>query len=860
MLRNNIQKNTVYSESLGAYSSSFCVFVNFFIFDVKCSQSISFPSFKNSYLKFLRSKVLCFLFVFLTSFSVCSETIFLTGDAVVSGQVLSLNDDVVMVYVDKPFAYSLDKVKDIKVDEGVSGEERRRQEESVSRISKVIDKEWFLINDFKKYINKLLKAREFESLDTIVSDLMLSRERFPSGRLKEAEFYHGLDMDIGKRDVQAFEDRMSLIREWIAATETEASKVAFVSASIGYSWSYRGSGYSSTINKKAKDKYVNILEEAYVLGKQLLDSGSENLSLFAKLIAIEKVIGSSADDITRLANQAARVEPTYYGMHFAALEGLFPKWKGSYDEVETYIRRMSEKYGKNENKDLYFRLVSYVFERVSDRKFSYYQFNWDRLKSSFDYFESQYPVTEKHYHLMSRMAGVFGDKDSTVSYLDKTSKQWNFMAKDVWGKKAIKDNFIAWAAKEEKFNFSSLLTSFLSRKVPAEYLDYLELFVEYGGDINQTDAYGNSILFYLVDDGDIEMVNFALSLGADINQKNVYGRTPLYRAAYEGRVMLLNIFLASESIDRQNLIDSFLRAASNGYEMSVKLFLDYDLTLLNTKNSRGTTALGLAASYGRISVVEQLLDYDEIEINNRNDYGHTALHLSARKYHLDVVKALIERGADLTVKDHDNRSAIDIAAEKNHSEIVEYLKSEGASLSLNIVSIEDRRLARKIYDQSIPFFTKEGHQKGIELALQSLDINPNYALAHHGLAVLYLYHAHKYEKAVEHILVSLELDPHDSEAYYTAGRALHAAGKVEESRVYFKKYVELEPDTYNTQNLKSSFAHLIYDNVNPDGSKKTMFDGAFISIYNITLITILLILLGFLIKIRMTDNKKISKE
>ena len=65
-------------------------------------------------------------------------------------------------------------------------------------------------------------------------------------------------------------------------------------------------------------------------------------------------------------------------------------------------------------------------------------------------------------------------------------------------------------------------------------------------------------------------------------------------------------------------------------------------------------------------------------INYQNRYGNTALHIAAKKGNFEVVKALVEKGANTTIKNNDGKTALDLAIESNNrnEEIINYLRNK----------------------------------------------------------------------------------------------------------------------------------------------------------------------------------------
>ncbi len=92
-----------------------------------------------------------------------------------------------------------------------------------------------------------------------------------------------------------------------------------------------------------------------------------------------------------------------------------------------------------------------------------------------------------------------------------------------------------------------------------------------------------------------------------------------------------------------------------------------------------------AALDGDLQTVQNCLNV-EANVNAKLDKeGYTALILAAWKGHTDIAKALIKAGADVNVKDNDERTALMMAGSARHLEVVEALIEAGAD-----VNVKDR--------------------------------------------------------------------------------------------------------------------------------------------------------------------------
>ena len=99
--------------------------------------------------------------------------------------------------------------------------------------------------------------------------------------------------------------------------------------------------------------------------------------------------------------------------------------------------------------------------------------------------------------------------------------------------------------------------------------DIARTLIHYGANINVRNKHGRTSLHYAAWVGNTNMVGILLGLGANVNGVDNFGNTPLHLAAYVSTVRLL-------------------------------LEKGADITIRRTD---GSTALGLASSYGRTDVV-----------------------------------------------------------------------------------------------------------------------------------------------------------------------------------------------------------------------------------------------------------------
>ncbi|ELU44492.1 mRNA transport regulator [Rhizoctonia solani AG-1 IA] len=77
---------------------------------------------------------------------------------------------------------------------------------------------------------------------------------------------------------------------------------------------------------------------------------------------------------------------------------------------------------------------------------------------------------------------------------------------------------------------------------------------------------------------------------------------------------------------------------------------------------------------GNIERLREFLDKQPELVNSRDEFEYTPLHLATDRGHPEVVRLLLDRGADIALKDQDGDTSLEIAIAAKHQAIVEILQ------------------------------------------------------------------------------------------------------------------------------------------------------------------------------------------
>lgn len=109
---------------------------------------------------------------------------------------------------------------------------------------------------------------------------------------------------------------------------------------------------------------------------------------------------------------------------------------------------------------------------------------------------------------------------------------------------------------------------------------------------------------------------------------------------------------------------------------------------LNLDKTAWINKMMKAAQDNDVSSVSLLLKGTEFNINTVDQYGWTFLMCAAGAGSLDVVKLLVERGADIKVKDRSGNSCLSIAKKMKHFHVVNYITSGPGLKEEPIISVK----------------------------------------------------------------------------------------------------------------------------------------------------------------------------
>jgi len=204
-------------------------------------------------------------------------------------------------------------------------------------------------------------------------------------------------------------------------------------------------------------------------------------------------------------------------------------------------------------------------------------------------------------------------------------------------------------------------------------LEAFTSFLNAGADVNAKDEDGWTPLMYAVSNNNREIVVALLNAGADVNAKHKDGVTALMAAKTPGVITaLLNTGADIHATDI-NGVTALMVAARSSENPEVIAALLKGGADIHAKCNKGITVLAYAAANSNSGAISVLLK-SGADINAKCWGGVTALMLAVLNENPEVtIAALLNGGADATIKDDSGKRAIDSAEKLKGTEAYQKL-------------------------------------------------------------------------------------------------------------------------------------------------------------------------------------------
>lgn len=290
----------------------------------------------------------------------------------------------------------------------------------------------------------------YVELETIASQLRVSKERLPGGAWKLNAFYSGLHEPQSGDDASDNEWQIHLdkLRKWATRTpDSITPHVALADALVNYAWKARGEGFADSVSAEGWRQFRGRL----VLAEKELDEG-ERLGTkcphwYVPKLRIGLGQGWELDRFDKVFNEGVALEPTYYYLYRLKAVYLLPRWHGEAGDWERFADESYQRVGGKDGAILYYLIGSHLRTYYGRWYFRQSQVSWPRMREGFIELDRAFGVSNERLNEACLLAALAEDRETAQPLFARIGENPDL---SVWKSKVNFDVYRAWAKYKPK--------------------------------------------------------------------------------------------------------------------------------------------------------------------------------------------------------------------------------------------------------------------------------------------------------------------------------------------------------------------------------------------------------------------------
>ena len=260
---------------------------------------------------------------------------------------------------------------------------------------------------------------EWTKLDALVDQLAASRERADDGRFQLYMLTSKIDEWLELWD----EDQDANFRQKFEEYRTEIPNSAFepILAAMqvhATAWRARGRGFSSSVTPEGWALFAERSELAWKMLIAAKSTSSRLPTWYEQSIAVGLDARVADTEVTALFNEGIRRFPGYHPLYFTYARQFSPRWGGSYEAADAFIRSQVSAKTNPEGEILYARLYWLIdqFGGGDADFFTESLVDWPRMRKAFELLMKQFPTSAWNQANLVSFACRVGDADTYVKW------------------------------------------------------------------------------------------------------------------------------------------------------------------------------------------------------------------------------------------------------------------------------------------------------------------------------------------------------------------------------------------------------------------------------------------------------------
>ncbi len=181
---------------------------------------------------------------------------------------------------------------------------------------------------------------------------------------------------------------------------------------MDYAWDARGGGFADSVTPEGAKLFEERLQKAE---KVLADSRPYAASYptwYEQMNQVQFLLSRPAHDQATTLQEGLNRYKGYYPLYFNMVNFTSPKWGGSWQAVDNFVKWSVEATKKDEAETLYARLYWFAYQNLlpGEELFKDTQASWPRMKKGFDDLMARHPKSHWNLNNYAHFACMAGDK------------------------------------------------------------------------------------------------------------------------------------------------------------------------------------------------------------------------------------------------------------------------------------------------------------------------------------------------------------------------------------------------------------------------------------------------------------------
>ncbi|MCP3659369.1 MAG: ankyrin repeat domain-containing protein [Bacteroidetes bacterium] len=327
----------------------------------------------------------------------------------------------------------------------------------------------------------------------------------------------------------------------------------------------------------------------------------------------------------------------------------------------------------------------------------------------------------------TRSSSTFSDNTDSTTTTSKTTtipQTLSFENRGVPFTESEKSSIDNFKNKIEKFYDDIFEEEKAKAKAKKDINDLINKIKQDSKKIDSIDSYFKStLLMYAAEQGNEKMINLLLKKNPDINKANESGMTALHYAILSENSGILELLLNRGADTKVNYHDNLQNSEKNLMDFAFEKIYNFSEKLkgkggeifklliekgkfdANSKfrrfsDKREVPLISRAVEKKDIEFVKYLIDQRHVDVNTQDSAGNTLIVLAAQSGNVDILKFLVQREANLIIKDR--RGPLLAAAQTEKEEALKFLiqqnlANEDINSAIRLLSSPEKEFIRNIF-------------------------------------------------------------------------------------------------------------------------------------------------------------------